>query len=270
MSVSSLAHPNQFSAKTFAMTSDTRLRIFILILAVGATAALIETYRASNRHVPLTDSASIGAPVAPAPVTVSATRTYPTASPAPTATASPPGSPSAAAAADAVASPTTSASDSAGTPVNTTNSQGDLRSSQARLDAIDSISQNADRLFATQALPEDFGSWSTNPQGLDQRDYQTPDGAITAWSAQDESGGNRVRAQEAQLNNGELVDRWFNDQGQVEQVMHQYNRDNSYSVYYYPTGEVQATRVVRNGAEIFTKYDRDGRQAERTQTPAGE
>jgi antitoxin component YwqK of YwqJK toxin-antitoxin module len=148
-----------------------------------------------------------------------------------------------------------------------TNPDGDLKSSQTRLNAIDDISAAADELFApTGADP----SWSVNQQGMDQIDYQSPDGntAITKWFSSGEDGSSAVQAEEAQLPNGELIDRWYNDNGGAQQVMHQYDKNNSYSVYYYDTGEIEATRVIKDGNEIFTKYDRDGRQIQRTYTPA--
>lgn len=248
-----------------------KVLFFITVLAFGTIVALIETQRASTRHVPLTDPASIGAPVAPPP-SVRAGSTSAQA-PASTATPPPPASPLFATApqtkpsadapptSDLVPVPTTPSA-----PVDTTNTEDDLRSSQDRLNAIEDLTQNTDRLFATDAIAD--GSWSVNPQNMDQLDYQTPDGNITAWFSQDENGNAVVRAQEAQLANGELVDRWFGENGNVEQIMHQYDRGHSYSVYYYATGEVEATRVVRDGNEIFTRYDRDGRQIQRTYTPA--
>jgi hypothetical protein len=249
-----------------------KVLFFITVLAFGTVMALIEAQRASTRHVPLTDPASIGAPIAPPPsVRAGSTSAH---SPASTATPPPPASPliatapqtkppqeTPAAASDLVPAPSTPSA-----PIDTTNTEDDLRSSQDRLNAIEDLAQNTDRLFSTEAVAE--GSWSVNPQNMDQLDYQTPDGNITAWFSQDENGNAVIRAQEAQLANGELVDRWFGENGNVEQIMHQYDRGNSYSVYYYATGEIEATRVVRDGNEIFTRYDRDGRQIQRTYTPA--
>jgi hypothetical protein len=140
----------------------------------------------------------------------------------------------------------------------------DLRNSQARLNAIDNITQEADSLFNAPTGARDFGAWSVNQQDMDQQDYQTRDGAITKWFGDDGT----PRAEEAHLNNGEVVDRWYHDDGSVEQVMHQYDKGNSYSVYYYPDGRVEATRVTHDGNEIFTKYDHDGREIQRTLTPA--
>lgn len=147
--------------------------------------------------------------------------------------------------------------------------QGDLRDSPDRLRMMENTASAADDIFA--APPAEEGDWTVNQQGLDQQDYTSADGNadITKWYADgDGGGGQSVQAEEAQLANGEVVDRWYNDNGTVQQVSHQYDANNSYSVYYYDNGQPEAERVIKNGNEIFTKYDRDGHQIQRAYTPA--
>lgn len=141
---------------------------------------------------------------------------------------------------------------------------GDLKDSARRLDTIDAVSAFADQLF--NAEPTFEPSQTVNQQGLDQQDYRLDDGtAITTWSGQDDgSGSGPLRAQEAQLPNGEVVDRWFHDNGAVQQVMHTYDANHSISVYYYENGQTEAMRIIQNGREIFMRYDRDGRLIEKT------
>jgi hypothetical protein len=144
----------------------------------------------------------------------------------------------------------------------------DLKSSATRLNMIDQVSNFADDLFTAPGQGE---SWSLNQQDMDQQDYRSKDGsaAITKWyGSENGDASSGVRAEEAQLENGQLVDRWYNENGSVQQVMHQYDKANSYSVYYYDNGNIEATRAIVNGAEIFIKYDRDGRQIQKTYTPA--
>ncbi len=245
--------------KLIAMDSRQKLILFMGLLSVGAATALYETSRASRRPIALNDSASlVSAPALPeatqAPrANVSATehRLPTVATPAPAAPLKAP-----------TQNDLVPATAPAPAPRDTTDANGDLRDSQERLSAIDNLELKADRLFDLPELPDGFGQWSVNPQNMDQLDYQTPEGSITAWYSPD----GVARAQEAQLANGQLVDRWYNTDGQVEQIMHQIDPQNSYSVYYYASGEVEATRIVRGGTEIFTRYSRDGRQLERTQT----
>jgi hypothetical protein len=136
-----------------------------------------------------------------------------------------------------------------------------LRDSSSRLDAIDALSNFSDLLFRTPGGPE---SWSINQQDLDQVDYRSVDGAtqFTKWhgGAGNNSGGGRPRAEEAQLANGDVIDRWFHPNGQVRLIEGKYADGRSVSVYYYENGAVEATRSSRGDREIFRKYDRDGRE----------
>ena len=148
------------------------------------------------------------------------------------------------------------------------NPDDDLKSSANRLNMIDQVSNDADQLFSVAGQDE---SWSVNQQSMDQQDYRSADGTaeITKWFGTDDgSSSNVIQAEEAHLENGELIDRWYNENGTVQQVMHQYNKDNSYSVYRYDTGEIEATRTIVNGNEIFIRFDREGRQIQKTYTPA--
>lgn len=140
---------------------------------------------------------------------------------------------------------------------------GDLKDSARRVDTIESVTNFADQLFST---PGTDSFWTTNEQGMDQQDYHLIDGtAVTAWFSQDERGTGMVRAQEAQLPNGEVIDRWFHDNGAVQQIQHQYDESNSVAVYYYENGtDVEAMRIIQSGREIFTRYDRAGRLIEKT------
>lgn len=249
-----------------------RQLVLVITVVLVVVAALVATQRASTHRVSTFTTASmdVGAPVAPRP----------TATPAPQAPSAPAQQQQALVSNVAVQltpAPIEGLAPSAGnepapqnfgppsppTAIDFTDASGDLRNSQERLNAIDSISQEADTLFAPVG---DAGSWSVNQQDMDQQDYQTSSGAITKWFSED----GVSRAEEAQLNNGELVDRWYHDDGSVEQVMHQYDKRNSYSVYYYANGKVEATRVIRDGNEVFTKYDPDGREIQRTYTPASD
>jgi hypothetical protein len=229
---------------------------------------LIATQRASSgedRRPPLFETASMPSPKIAANVSSATRQSDSSRSPTPKATSAKTASrsdlpPSSASAATATPEPATDAA----TPIEQTNPDGDLRSSQARLNAIDRISNFANDLFTAPPAAGEIDSWSVNQQDMDQQDYRSNDADITKWFGD----GGTLRAEEAQLDDGEVVDRWYNDDGSVEQVMHQYDKNNSYSVYRYPSGEIEATRIVRDGNEIFTRYDRDGRQIQRTYTPA--
>ena len=138
-----------------------------------------------------------------------------------------------------------------------------LRDSISRMNAIDSLSNYSDSLFQTSGRPE---SWSVNQENLDQIDYRSGDGSteITKWFGDGESATAHLRAEEAQLANGEKIDRWYHPNGTVKQIERRYPDGRSISVYYYDNGSVEATRSARGEHEIFTKYDRDGRQIQRT------
>ena len=149
----------------------------------------------------------------------------------------------------------------------------DIKDSARRLAAIDRINQDADTYFN---LPGSPGAWSVNQQDQNQVDYQVGTAAVTKWygEASSENGSGvpgasgapegQLRAEEVQLAGGQVIDRWYHSNGAVQQVMHRYNEDRSYSVYYYDSGEVEATRNVQGSKEIFTKFDRSGRVIQKT------
>lgn len=249
------------------MTARKPFLIAIVFLVIAIVAIASSRKRANENETRVATVAVIeGAPQAPAATATAATATTATATPAPQKHSAP----------ATIATNTTEFSDptpliashtTAAAPqiIDTTNPDGDLKNSQLRLNAIEELARGADDLFSTPAVED--SSWTVNQQGLDQQDYRTANADVTAWLGQDESGNGIVRAQEAVMTDGTVVDRWFNDSGGIEQVMRQYDQKNSYSAYYYPSGEIEATRVVKDGAEIFIRYDRDGREIQRSYTP---
>jgi hypothetical protein len=136
-----------------------------------------------------------------------------------------------------------------------------LRDSTSRLKAINSLLNFSDLLFQT---PGGAVSWSINQQDLDQADYISADGAteFTKWhgGGENNSGLGRLLAEEAQLSNGDVIDRWYHPNGQVRVIERRYADGRSVSVYYYENGAVEATGSARGDREIFKKYDRDGRE----------